>query len=98
MYSNGNQAGLNGERMNFNRVVSAVTKAGLKVTPSESNANMFRVEGLGQYYGTFFKQGDSAVCVSTCHKNDGPDSQTDYFPQDFHSTIKSFVTWLKRDI
>lgn len=73
------------------KLMKAIVKAGLTAKVAETNSNMFRVEGPNRIYGTFFVQGDSAICVSTCFKGDSPDAMTDYFPQRFHDSIKGFI-------
>ncbi len=74
--------------MKLARLLSAIKKAGLHVTVNEGR---YYVTPAGKNYGTFWAQGDRAVCVSTCRVGDGPDSMTDYFPQQFHDTIKGFI-------
>lgn len=82
--------------MTFARLMKAIEKAGLKATqPRESNQDFFHVEGPGKYYGEFYKQGDKAICVSTCRKGDAADSMTDYFPQSFCDSIKQFIAWVQ---
>lgn len=74
-------------------LTKAIQKAGLEIA---KDGNSFRVSGKGKYYGRFHVQNEDAVCVSTCPINDKPDSSIDYFPQDYHETIKSFINWMTK--
>jgi hypothetical protein len=83
------------EIMKVASLMKQINKAGLKVT---QDGNTVWVHGTGSYYGKFHIQGENAICVSTCHNNEKPDSHIDYFPQDYHRTIKSFIKWMQWDM
>lgn len=80
--------------VNFERLMKKINQAGLSATTDDNRR--FYVEGP-YYYGSFFKQDDKAVCVSTCRNGDKPDGMYDYFPQTYHDTMKSFIKWVKFD-
>lgn len=77
---------------NAKRLESAIKKTGLTI---EVRENRRYVTGPINY-GSYFIQGDLAVCVSTCRNGDAPDGMYDHFPQTFQSTIKRFVSSLTR--
>jgi hypothetical protein len=83
------------EIMKVASLMKQINKAGLKVTQKE---NIVFVHGTGSQYGEFIIQGEDVMCLSTCSNNLIPDSQTDYFPQQFHNTIKSFIKWMQWDM
>ena len=84
--------------MTFTRLANAIKKIGLEVIVShpESHPDMFYVSGPNKYYGSFYKQGDRAICVSVCRKGDSSDAMTDYFPQRYCDSIKEFINCIQR--
>lgn len=74
--------------MKTKRLIKAIEKAGLKVEVVKGNIHY--IQGKN-HHGEFVNQDGTAVCVNTCPNGDKSDSMTDYFPQRFHKTIKTFI-------
>lgn len=78
--------------MKTSSLKKAIDKAGLKI--SQTDTNRYFVEGPNNYSGSFIDQGGHVICLSVCHKNETPDSSTDYFPQTYCDTIKRFLKYV----
>lgn len=77
--------------MKHNRLVNALTKAGLTITRREPNG-MFQVKGP-KYFVEWYQQNDSAVCVCIRRHDDVSDAMVDYHAGFFCRTIKSIVEY-----
>jgi hypothetical protein len=77
--------------MKFYTLTAALNKRGFKIVQSSFNKNLYRVHSKTKF-GTFHKQGDDVVCVCTCFDTgEKSDIRSDYFVENYHKTIKSFL-------
>jgi hypothetical protein len=82
-----------GNKMNHERLVKAMHKAGLKVNNIPHSKTGFYVETAMRIV-SWWKQDDSAICVKSRRPNDEDDCQSDYSAGYFCRTIKSAVASL----
>lgn len=76
------------KRPKTSSVLKALAQAGLEVTKGENN--FYHIKSSSRH-GSFIDQDGSAHCMNSCWNGTESDAMTDYFPETYYYTIKSFV-------